>query len=61
MAETLQALIDVGFRIDEVEEYEFLEWEAGPVNQLGDDGRYRLPERRERLPLMWSVLATKSG
>jgi SAM-dependent methyltransferase len=60
MAETLQALINVGLRIDEVEEYEFLEWEAGPVNQLGDDGRYRLPERRERLPLMWSVLATKT-
>lgn len=60
MAETLQALIDVGLRIDKVEEYEFLEWEAGPVNQLGDDGRYRLPIRRERLPLMWSILATKT-
>ncbi|HLU31723.1 MAG TPA: class I SAM-dependent methyltransferase [Acidimicrobiia bacterium] len=60
MAETLQALIDAGLRIDEIEEYDFLEWEAGPVNQLGDDGRYRLPERRERLALMWSVLATKT-
>ncbi len=60
IAETLQALIDVGLRIDEVEEYDFLEWEAGPVNQLGDDGRYHLPIRSERLPLMWSVLATKS-
>lgn len=60
IAETLQALIDVGLRIDEVQEYDFLEWEAGPVNQLGDDGRYRLPERSERLPLMWSVLATKT-
>lgn len=60
MAETLQALINVGLRIDGVEEYDFLEWESGPVNQLGDDGRYRLPERRSRLPLMWSVLATKT-
>ena len=60
IAEILQALIDVGLRIDEVGEYDFLEWEAGPVHQLGEDGRYRLPERRERLPLMWSVLATKT-
>jgi len=60
MAETLQALINAGLRIDEVEEYKFLEWEAGPVKHLGDDGRYCLPERRERLPLMWSVLATKT-
>jgi hypothetical protein len=26
---------------------------------LEKDGLWRLPERRERLPLMWSVLATK--
>jgi hypothetical protein len=60
MAETLQALIDLGLRIDEFEEYKFLEWEAGPINQLGDDGRCSLPERKERPPLMWSVLATKT-
>ena len=60
MAETLQALIDAGLRIDRIEEYDSLEWEAGPVNQLGDDGRYRLADGRERLPLMWSVLATKT-
>lgn len=59
MGETIQALIDAGLRIDRVEEYDFLEWEFGPINQLGDDGRYRLAEGRERLPLMWSVLATK--
>ena len=52
-------MIDAGLRIDRVEEYDFLEWEFGPINQLGDDGRYRLAEGRERLPLMWSVLATK--
>ncbi len=60
VAETLQALIDAGLRIERVEEYDFLEWQFGPVNQLGGDGRWRLADRRERLPLMWSVLATKS-
>ncbi len=59
MAEVLQALIDAGLRIDQVEEYDSLEWPAGPVNQLGDDGRLRLAEGRERLRVMWSVLATK--
>jgi len=59
MAEVLQALIDAGLRIDQIEEYDALEWPAGPVNQLGEDGRYRLAEGRERLPVMWSVLATK--
>ena len=60
VAEVLQALIDAGLRIDRIEEYDALEWEAGPVNQLGEDGRYRLAEGRERLPVMWSVLATKT-
>ena len=60
IAEVLQALIDAGFRIDQVEEYDALEWEAGPVNQLGEDGRYRIAEDRARLPVMWSVLATKT-
>jgi len=60
LAEVLQALIDAGLRIDQVEEYDALEWEAGPVNQLGDDGMFRLAEGRERLPVMWSVLATKT-
>jgi hypothetical protein len=60
MAEVIQALIDAGLRIDQVEEYDALEWEAGPVNQLGKDGRYRIAEDRGRLPVMWSVLATKT-
>ena len=60
IAEVLQALIDAGFRIDQVEEYDALEWEAGPVNQLGEDGRYRIAEDRGRLPVMWSVLGTRT-
>lgn len=60
MAKVLQALIDAGLRIDQIEEYDALEWPVGPVNQLGDDGQFRLAGGRERLPLMWSVLATKA-
>jgi len=59
IAEILQALIDVGLRIEEVEEYDFCEWQGNTQMVRGDDGRWRLPTGRERLPLMWSVLATK--
>ena len=58
-AEVLQALINAGLRIDGIDEYDSLEWPAGPINTLGEDGRFRLAEGRERLPLMWSVMATK--
>lgn len=59
MGETIQALIDAGLRIDRVEEYDSLEWQALSQMVEGDDGLWRLPERRKRLPLMWSVLATR--
>jgi SAM-dependent methyltransferase len=59
IGETLTALIDSGLRIDRVEEYDFCEWQG--IDQMVPDGRghWRLPDRPERLPMMWSVLATK--
>ncbi len=60
MAEVLQALIDAGLRIDQIEEYDALEWEAGPANQKGEDGRYQIGGDTSCVPLMWSVLATKN-
>jgi SAM-dependent methyltransferase len=59
MGETLTALIDAGLRIDRVEEYDFCEWQGISQMVLGEDGRWRLPDRPERCPLMWSVLATR--
>jgi SAM-dependent methyltransferase len=59
IGETLDALIRAGLRIDRVEEYDECEWQGLPMMIQEDDGRWRLPDRRERLPLMWSVLATK--
>ena len=60
VAETLQALIDSGLRIDEVADYDFCEWQGIDQMVLGKDGRWRLPEGRERMPLMWSILATRT-
>ena len=59
MGETLTALIDAGLRIDRVEEYDFCDWQGLEQMVQGDDGLFRLPERPERCPLMWSVLATR--
>jgi len=61
MAEILQAVIDAGMSIDRVEEYDFCEWKMTEQMVLGDDGLWRLPEGHNRVPLMWSLLATKSA
>lgn len=59
IGETLDALIRAGFRIERVEEYDFCEWQGLEQMVQGEDGRWRLPDRPELLPLMWSVLATR--
>jgi hypothetical protein len=59
IGETIDALIRAGLRIDRVEEYDECEWQGLAAMVRGDDGLWRLPDRPERLPLMWSVLATK--
>ena len=60
IGETLDALIQSGLRIDRVEEYDECEWQGLPMMIMEKDGLWRLPDRRDRLPLMWSVLATKT-
>jgi SAM-dependent methyltransferase len=59
MGQTLAALLHAGLRIDAVEEYDFCEWQGLAQMVQGEDGYWRLPNRPELLPLMWSVLATK--
>jgi SAM-dependent methyltransferase len=59
IGETIDALIRAGLRIDRVQEYDESHLPGLPVMVKEEDGMWRLPEHRERLPLMWSVLATK--
>jgi 2-polyprenyl-3-methyl-5-hydroxy-6-metoxy-1,4-benzoquinol methylase len=57
----VMALIDRGFVINELREHQSCEWEMYPTMTAGDDGRYRLPEhQRDLIPLMFTVIATKS-
>jgi SAM-dependent methyltransferase len=60
IGETINALIQAGIRIDRVEEYDECEWQGQAQMVLEEDGLWRLPEGRERLPVMWSVLGTKA-
>jgi SAM-dependent methyltransferase len=59
IGETLDALIRAGLRIDAVEEYQECEWQGLESMVVGPEGRWVLPEGPDRLPLMWSVLATR--
>jgi SAM-dependent methyltransferase len=61
LGETVTALIETGFRIEALKEYQFLEWQAMPSMVQGDDGRWRLPEGQDRVPMMFSIRATREG
>ncbi len=45
LGEIITALIDAGFRIDALHEYQFIEWQMTPAMVQGDDGMWRLPDR----------------
>jgi SAM-dependent methyltransferase len=61
LAETVQALLDAGLQLTRIEEHTELEWAFFDWMVPTDGGRYALPERRERLPLMYSLEAVKPG
>ncbi|HET7472692.1 MAG TPA: class I SAM-dependent methyltransferase [Candidatus Limnocylindrales bacterium] len=61
LGEIVTALIDAGLRIETVREYPFCEWKLDFLEER-DDGTWRLPgELDGRLPLFFSILATKPG
>jgi len=59
LGEVINALIKAGLRIDLVEEHRFLEWEGIPM-MVRTGSRFEMPAHlRDRVPLMYSILATK--
>jgi SAM-dependent methyltransferase len=61
LGEVATALIDAGLRIESIREYPFVDW-AMDVLVQSHDGRYRLPgELDGRLPLFFSIKASKAG
>jgi SAM-dependent methyltransferase len=57
IGETVQAVIDAGLRITGLREHTELEWRGLPQMVEGADGKFRLPEGVERLPVMFTLEA----
>jgi len=60
LGEILTALIDAGLAIELVREHRRCAWQALPFLVEDDEGWWRLADRPERLPLMYSIRARKS-
>ena len=60
LGEIVQAVIDAGLTVTTLREHRECEWRA--LRQLveGDDGKWRLAEGAERLPLMFTLEAVRS-
>lgn len=62
MSQIINALAGVGLRIEFLNEHAVCSWAALPCVRKDDDGWYRLPpELRNKLPLMFSLKATRPG
>ena len=60
IAETVMAVMDAGLSLDLLVEHDSCPWEALPGKMIeGDDGEWRLTERRERLPLTYTLRARR--
>ena len=55
----ISALIKAGLTITHFEEHDTLEWPALPSMVRGEDDLYRMSHHPERVPLMYSLAATK--
>lgn len=61
IAEVVQAVLDAGLTLTRLAEQCELEWAFWPWMATTARGTYVLPERPDRLPLMYSLEATKPG
>lgn len=60
VAETVMALLGQGLELVFLREYDFCNWQALPQMISADGGeRWRLPDRPERLPMMYSILCRR--
>ena len=57
--EIVGALIEAGLTVTSLREYDYLFWRWFPWMTKDDEGRHRLPEGMPRIPLMFSLTATR--
>lgn len=55
----INSLIDAGLRLEFFHEFPFIPWQALPFMQRGEDRWWRLPEDLAKIPLLFSLKATK--
>ena len=59
LGEIVQAVIDAGLRVTALREHTELEWQGLPQMVEGADGKFRLADDPERLPLMFTLEARR--
>jgi len=52
-------VIDAGLRVTALREHTELEWQGLSQMVEGEDGKFRLPEMPERVPLMFTLEARR--
>lgn len=57
LGETVTAVLEVELTLTSLVEHREVEWQALPWMVRGDDGRWRLPDRPDLFPLMYSLTA----
>lgn len=60
LGDTVTALIDAGLRIELLHEHKFCDWQGIPHLKLSEDGMWRMPDREDHVPLMFSIKAMKT-
>lgn len=61
ISRVVNALIKAGFRLDFLNEHEALTWVFFPDMTKGEDGLYRRPASEKRMPLAFSLGATRAA
>lgn len=59
LSELVTAVLGSGLEVTALREHTDCEWQALPSMVVGDDGRWRLPDRADRLPLMFTLEARR--
>jgi len=60
LSDVINALIRAGLQILELREYDYNSWQMYPFMIQDVDGKWRLPEKFPKLPLMFSLRAIKA-
>ena len=61
LGEVISSLASAGLRIEHLHEFRYSVYQQLPMMEKGEDGLWRLPDKVDSVPLMYSIKATKDG